>query len=56
MAGSQDLLGGSIVAPAWTVGLLGATVALSGVLYFAWRIRRGRRKGRISHHPTVRRG
>jgi hypothetical protein len=56
MAGSQDLLGGSIVAPAWTVGLLGATVALSGVVYFVWRIRRARQKGSVSQHPTARRG
>jgi hypothetical protein len=55
MAGSQDLLGGSIVAPAWTVGLLGAAVALSGVLYFIWRFRRARHKARAAH-PTARRG
>jgi hypothetical protein len=46
---------GSIVAPAWTVGAVGATVALSGVLYFVWRARRARHKERFSH-PPVRRG
>ena len=51
----SPLLGGSIVAPAWTVGLLGTTVVLSGLMYFVWRARRARSRGRYSH-PTVRRG
>jgi hypothetical protein len=71
MAGSQHLLrlegrdppthevatifGGSVLAPAWAVALVGAVVVLSGALYFVWRVRRARRTARFSH-PTVRRG
>jgi hypothetical protein len=29
--------------PAWAVGLVGAIVVLSGVLYFFWRVRSARR-------------
>jgi hypothetical protein len=54
-AGLASSAGGSIVAPAWAVGAIGTTVALSGVLYFVWRARRARQKSRFSH-PTVRRG
>jgi hypothetical protein len=63
LRGHRDLTGydvsplasGSVVAPGWAVGLLGATVALSGVLYFVWRARRARQKARF-YHPTGRRG
>jgi hypothetical protein len=46
---------GSLVLPAWVVALLGASVALVGVLYFALRVRRARRKLPLIH-STVRRG
>src|SRR5438477_5326712 len=36
---------GSFVAPAWVVGLLGASVAVLGGLYFVLRVRRVRRGG-----------
>jgi hypothetical protein len=32
--------------PAWAVGLVGAIVVLSGVLYFFWRVRSARRAPR----------
>ena len=50
----SGLLGGSILAPAWAVAVLGGAVALSGIFYFAWRIRRARHKARFT--PGVRRG
>ena len=37
---------GTFAAPAWAVGALGATVVVSGVLYFVWRIRASRRPPR----------
>jgi hypothetical protein len=46
---------GSLVAPAWVVALFGGSVALVGILYFALRVRRARRKIPLSH-STVRRG
>jgi hypothetical protein len=32
--------------PAWTVGAVGATVVLSGIMYFVWRVRSSRRAPR----------
>jgi hypothetical protein len=32
--------------PAWGVGAVGATVVLSGILYFLWRVRSSRRSPR----------
>jgi hypothetical protein len=32
--------------PAWAVGAVGATVVLSGVMYFVWRVRSSRRAPR----------
>jgi hypothetical protein len=70
MAGAQHLLrlegsdppnhegatifGGSVLAPAWAVALVGAVVVMSGALYFVWRVRRAR--AQLASHPTVRRG
>jgi hypothetical protein len=45
---------GSILAPSWAVALVGGSVVLSGVLYFAWRLRRAKRTTRFSHPPAKR--
>jgi hypothetical protein len=56
MTGFRDsVAGGSISAPAWLVVLAGATVVLSGLSYFVWRIRKARRAPRLSR-PSVKRG
>jgi hypothetical protein len=42
-------------APAWVVGLVGAAVVLSGLLYFLWRMRSSRRtpRGPTSVRPAA---
>ena len=52
--GNSDFARGSILAPAWTVLLVGASVVLSGLLYFAWRLRRAKRTTRFSAPPAKR--
>ena len=45
----------SFAAPPWVVGTFGATIVLSGVMYFVWRARSARRAsaGRTSVRPSA---
>jgi hypothetical protein len=52
-SGDSQLYAGSLEAPAWTVALVGASVVLSGLLYFFFRARSVRR---ARGSQTVRRG